>query len=78
MSAVIETTKTDDLITISISGSELSTDQIQRLLDLVKAESIVSRSKLTQKDADEISRDINRSWWKQNRSRIEKMISGNE
>ncbi len=78
MSSVIETKRTSDSVTISIPTDGLSTEEIQRLLDLVKAESIVSRSRLTQKDADEISEEINRSWWEKNKARIEKMIAENE
>ena len=78
MSNSIETIKTKDSLTISIPTGELTAEQVERLLELVKCESIVSRSKLTQADADEIAREINRSWWIKNGPRIEKMIDENE
>ena len=78
MSSVIKTVKTGDTLTISIPGADLSENQIKRLVDLVKAESIVSKSKLSQQDADSIARDINRSWWEKNEDRIKKMIGENE
>lgn len=78
MSIVIETRRTEDGLTISIPAGSLSEEQIQRLIDLVKAEAIVAKSQLTQEDADEIAREINRSWWEKNKSRIEKMVSEHE
>lgn len=78
MSLVIETKRTSDSISISIPTDGLSNEQIQRLIDLIKAETIVAKSELTQEDADEIAREINRSWWNKNRSRIEEMIVEHE
>jgi hypothetical protein len=78
MSRSIKTIKTKDSLTISIPTGDLTAEQVERLLQLVKFESIVSRSQLTQEDADEIAREINRSWWKKNGPRIEKMIAENE
>lgn len=65
---------------ISIPTYDLSEEQIQRLVDLIRFESIVGRSEMTQEEADEIAKDIKHSWWEQNRDRIEKMIAeaGNE
>lgn len=74
MSSVIETRRTADSLDISIPIEGLSNEQIGRLIDLIKAETIVAKSELTQADADKIARDVNRSWWIKNRSRIEKMI----
>ena len=78
MSISIETTKTSERLTISIPTGEMTSEQIERLLELVKAESIVSRSELTQDEADEIARNINTAWWKSNGPRIEKLIDENE
>jgi hypothetical protein len=35
-------------------------------------------SKLSESQADEISEEIKSSWWKKNKSRIEKMIAEDE
>lgn len=78
MSSTIETVRTGDTLTISIPGANLSAKQIKRLVDLVKAETIVGKSELKQEDADKIASDINRSWWKKNGDRIKKMIGENE
>ena len=75
MSTLIETTRTANRLVISIPADSLSEEQIRRLVDLVIFESIVGRSKLTQKDADEISDEIKHSWWKKNGSRIKKMVA---
>ncbi len=76
MSATIETTRTADHLTIKIPTKGLDDMQIQRFLDLIKFESIIGKSQLTQDDADEIASDIKRSWWNANKDRIEKMIGG--
>lgn len=78
MSAVIETRKTGDTITISIPNGDLTEDEIRRLVDLIKAGSIIAKSKLSQGDADDIADEIKRSWWNKNKHRIEKMIADNE
>lgn len=78
MSALIETIRMADRITISIPTAGLSNEKIQRLIDLIKADAIVAKSVLAQEEADEIARDINRSWWNKNKARIEKMVKENE
>lgn len=78
MSTSIETTRTANRLNISIPTDELNEDQIQDLVTMIRVESILSKSKLTQADADEIARDINRSWWEKNRHRIEKLIAEHE
>ncbi len=78
MSISIETSKTNGRLTISIPTGEMTPEQVERLLELVRAESIVGGSQLVQSEADEISREINRSWWKKNGPRIDKLIDENE
>lgn len=78
MSSLIETSRTADRLTISIPTTGLSNEKIQRLIDLVKSEAIVGKSELTQGDADEIARAINRSWWEKNKDRIERLVKEND
>ncbi len=75
MSSLIETTRTADRITISIPTHDMTEKQVRRLIDLIRYEAIVSKSKLTEDEAMEISRDIKRAWWNKNGPRIEKMIA---
>ncbi len=78
MNSSIETSRTKDSVTISVSTGDLTVEQVERLLELVKVEAIVGRSEMGQEEADEIARELNRSWWKKNEDRIDKMIAENE
>lgn len=78
MGITIETSKAKDLLTTSIPTGSLTSEQSERLLELIKVEPMVSRSELTQPDADELSRVVNRSGWENNGARIEKIFAESE
>jgi hypothetical protein len=78
MSGSIETIRTESSITISIPLDDMTVEEVERLIALIKAESILSKSALEQEDADEMAREINRNWWGRNQGRIDKMIAENE
>ena len=61
----------DKKISISFSESLLETSEIQSLLDYIKFREINSLSKATENDANSLSDEINRGWWKNNRDKFE-------
>lgn len=44
---------------------------LEGILDYLKAKSILSKSKATQQNADQLSNEIEKDWWKKNKKRIE-------
>ena len=55
--------RTEDEIIIRIPAN-IDIDDIQDMVDLIKYREIVSKSKATQQQIDELSKDINRSIWR--------------
>jgi hypothetical protein len=78
MNALIETKRTKDKLLISVSTENMKADDIEDFLQFVKTEFTLRNSKLSESQADEISEEIKSSWWKKNKSRIEKMIAEDE
>lgn len=63
----IERTNKEILIRLS---SETDLVGLQRILDYLKFREIVSKSKASQKQIDEISTESKKSWWNKNKSRF--------
>jgi predicted trehalose synthase len=61
--------RTDSEILIRVSANTDLTG-LQRILDYVKFREIASKSKLTQKQIDELARESKSSWWEKNKSRF--------
>ncbi len=55
--------RTEDEIIIRIPAN-IDIDDIQDMVDLIKNREIVSKSKATQQQIDELSKDVNRSIWR--------------
>ena len=43
---------------------------LEGILDYLKAKSILSKSKATQQNADQLSNEIEKDWWKKNKKRL--------
>ena len=78
MSVSIETTRTKDKLLISIPTKGMKVEEIDDFLSLFKTEFAVRNSQMSEVQAEEIAEEIKATWWKKNKSRIEKMISENE
>lgn len=65
-------TRQNNELTISIPDNIMSLGEIQELIDYIKFRSITSKSKATQKDIDNLSEEIDESWWNKNKSRFVK------
>ncbi len=76
--STIQTTRTANLLTVSIPLDNLNSEEVENFLDLLKTSLITQKSEMTESEADEISEEIKSSWWEKNKSRIEKMIGENE
>ncbi len=44
--------------------------EIQRFLDYLRFKEIVSKSKATQEEIDQLAKSVNKSWWKKNKQRF--------
>ena len=75
--STIKTTRTSDFLTISIPIGGMKPEDVENILAFIKSGIITQKSKMTETDAEEISEEIKSSWWKKNKSRIEKMINEN-
>lgn len=64
---IIERTK--EAITIKIS-SKIKTETIQNFVDYLEYLEVISNSKAKQEDIDELAKEINNKWWKENRSKF--------
>jgi hypothetical protein len=58
-------------IKISLPDNLIDINEVQNLLDYFRYREISSKSKGTQKDADDLANEINKSWWDKNKHRFE-------
>lgn len=63
----IERTNNEILIRIS---SDTDVTGVQRILDYLRFREITSKSKASQNQIDEISTEMNNSWWKKNSNKF--------
>jgi hypothetical protein len=64
---VIERTEKEIFIRLPKS---FDTDELQDLLDFLLVQKIVSKSKAKPKDASQLAKEINESWWSKNKNRF--------
>jgi len=65
----IERTENEILICVSANTDLIG---LQRILDYIKFRETASKSKVTQKQIDELARESKSSWWEKNKSRFTK------
>ena len=75
---MIETTRTNEFLTISIPLKGLEINEVENFLALIKSSLTTQKSRMTDDEANEISEEIKASWWGKNKARIEKMIGEND
>jgi hypothetical protein len=56
------------IIKLSVEG--MDTDSIQRLINYLKYRELVSKSKATQAEIDNLASEINKNWWNTHRSKF--------
>ena len=64
---IIERQNQDIIIKAS---SEINMSAVQKLIDYINVLEIVTENKGTEEQALELSREANKNWWNQNRSRF--------
>jgi hypothetical protein len=57
-------------LTISIPDNVMTMGEIQEIIDYIKFRSITSKSKATQKDINNLSDEIDESWWNINKTKF--------
>jgi len=65
----IERTENEILIRVSANTDLIG---LQRILDYIKFRETASKSKVTQKQIDELARESKSSWWEKNKSKFTK------
>ena len=63
-------TRQNNELTISIPDNIMSLTVVQELIDYIKFRSITSKSKASQKDIDNLSKEIDESWWNKNKPKF--------
>lgn len=58
------------IIRIPEQESSINVRELQALLDYIVYRRIVSKSKATQMQIDQLARDVNSSWWAANKDRF--------
>ena len=66
---VIERTNSEIVIRIP---SFVKTEGLQQIIDYLTYNEATSKSKVTQTDIDELSKEVKNGWWKNNKSRFVK------
>lgn len=64
----VENTETD--VRVTIPKDAVPPRRLNALLDWLRLEEIVQRSRLTEADADRIADDIKAEWWAANKTRF--------
>ncbi len=65
----IERTENEILIRVSANTDLIG---LQRILDYIKFRETAAKSKVTQKQIDELARESKSSWWEKNKSKFTK------
>jgi hypothetical protein len=63
---IIESKNNEIIIRIS---SDINLEDIQKSLDFIRYKEVLSKSKATQSDADNLATQINNDWWSKNKSK---------
>jgi len=58
--------KTNNEILIRIPNS-VDIDDAQRIIDYIRYQELTSKSKASQKEADNLAAEANENWWKENK-----------
>lgn len=78
MSDLIEVTRDDKRLNVSIPIEDMKKEEIEEILDYLYFRTILRKSKMTQEQANELADEVTASWWEANKSRILKLIGENE
>ncbi len=64
-------TKTSNAIVVTLPTTvDINIEEIQRFLQYLRYKELISKSKATQNDIDQLAREVNKSWWQKNKHRF--------
>lgn len=63
--------RSNNEIKFTIPDNIVGIDEIQSFIDYIRIKEISSKSKGTDSDVNNLSDEINQSWWKKNKSKFE-------
>ena len=63
---IIESKDNETIIRIS---ADVNLEEIQKSLDFIRYKEIVSKSKATQDDIDQLAAEVNENWWNKNKDK---------
>lgn len=67
---MLDIRKYDGNVIITFPEIELNKKNIQKILERLKFELIISKSQLTQEEANNLAEEVNESIWEKNKSRF--------
>lgn len=67
---VIERENNDIIIRISEGEGNLDIKELQEILDYIIYRRLVTKSKATQDQIDELAKEVNKAWWSENKDRF--------
>lgn len=67
----MEIVRDNNQISFSIPEGIFKINEIQSFIDFIRFREITAKSKATQKDADQLAEEINKSWWEKNKHKFE-------
>ena len=71
---MVDITFEKDEAIIKFPKQFISTDYVQQFLERLRLEAIVEKSKLTEKQAWELSEQLKQEWWQKNKEKLLKRI----
>ena len=71
---MVEITFEKDEAILKFPKQFVSTDYVQKFLERLRLEVIVEKSKLTEKQAWELSEELKQKWWQKNKEKLLKRI----
>ena len=63
---IIESKENEIVIRIS---ANVNLEEIQKSLDFIRYKEILSKSQGTQEDADNLAKEVNKTWWSKNKNK---------
>lgn len=61
---------TGDTVNIVFNRNLISNEDLNEFLDKLRLKYLVSKSRMTEEDAEKLSKELKSNWWKKNRERF--------
>ncbi len=67
---MLEVQVRDDNVKIVFSRNLMKDDDLMELIERIRVKHLISKSKLTEGQAEQLDTELKSDWWKKNRTRI--------